>query len=235
MSAILSYTPFRCNYSLIYLILRFDYSDRTLRFKTSTPQTEFANAKVISSIVLALYTISQDASQNSDTIKLVDSINSFGSTVIKGAYCVYEPSCQFRLFNPSIAKRPGVVIEVAWSRPWKVLEKKMSDLLEVGGGMTRAVIGVELVESAPGHMKVFLSFWRLGAPYEVVWDRAEIGADDERALCLTLSDFISRDTCANYFPRAELETEILIPLGKIYQSAQWGFELWQEEKQQDEI
>ena len=58
----------------------------------------------------------------------------------------------------------------------------------------------------------------------------------ERILRLTLGDFVSRDTCAKSFPMAELDTEILIPLGKVYESAQRGFELWQlkKGKHQDE-
>ena len=111
----------------------------------------------------------------------------------------------------------------------------MSDLSEVGDGIARAVIGVELEESASGDMKVLLSFWRLATPQasdlsEVVWYRVQVASDEDRILRLTLGDFVSRDTCAKSFPTAELDTEILIPLRKVYESAQRGFELWQLEK-----
>ena len=102
----------------------------------------------------------------------------------------------------------------------------MSDLLEVGDGMTRAVIGVELAESILGDLKVLLSFYRLATPYKVIWDRVEIVPDDERIFRLNLGDFVSRDSWGKYFPAAKLETEILIPFGKVYQSAQAGIRLW---------
>ena len=217
---------------------RFDYCDGLLSFKISSPQTEcFSDiiGYLISSGLLKI----EDQSQDPETIELAESIHGCGAAEIRGGYCAYQPSKQFRLSCNSVTEHyPGVVIEVGWSRPWKVLETKMNDLLDIGGGKTRVVIGVELEESAasesaPIGLKVLLSVWRLVVVpqgydnvAEVVWDRVQIIPGDEPILRLTLRDFISPDTYIEYFPRADLDTEILIPLRRAYENAERGFRLW---------
>ena len=111
----------------------------------------------------------------------------------------------------------------------------MGDLLEIAGGKTRAVIGVSFRKSVSCDLKMSLSLWRLTTPYssgvlkvswDCVWDCVQIVPDDERILRLTLDDFIGLDTPAKDFPGADLDTEILIPLGRVYQDAKSSFKLW---------
>ena len=80
--------------------LQYDYCNGILSFKTSTPQTKFVNAKITSSIMLSLYHIKRDQSQNPGTIKLAGSIHSSGVADIEGEDYAYQPSCQIRLFCP---------------------------------------------------------------------------------------------------------------------------------------
>ena len=136
-----------------------------------------------------------------------------------------------------MAKYLGVAAEVSWSQSWaskEGLEKKMGELMEVEGGTTRAVIGVLLRTSTSGTLKMFLSFWRYATPHgsDRVWDCVPIVPGNKRSRRLTLGDFISPDAYAKYFPGADLDTEILIPLGDVYGSAQRGFALWQLEGNQ---
>ena len=130
-----------------------------------------------------------------------------------------------------------MAIEVGWGQSWggkKGLEKKMGDLMEVAGGITQVVIGVMLRKSASGNLKMFLSVWRLTTPgntHQVTWDRVwdcvQIVPGDERILRLTLGDFIDPDTATKHLPGADLNGEVLIPLGGVYEVAKCAFEVWQ--------
>ena len=204
----------------------------------TTPQHENAAGKIASFIISGLDKI-QAQSQSADTIDLAENIGLSGTARIKGEDHSYQPDTQFRHRYPFMPKQPGLAVEVGWSQPWagkEGLEKKLSDLLEVGGGLTRVVIGVDLRQSTSGTLKMSLSLWRLTGGSDIlnitwdrVWDRVEIVPGDERILRLTLDDFISPHTSAEYYPGADLDTEILIPLGRVYKDTKYGFELWQQE------
>ena len=212
----------------------------------TTIQQESVACEIGCCICTGLDKIKGQSHQSPDTIKLVQSIRPSGKAQMKGKDCLYHPNAQFRLRYPSMLKYPGVAIEVSWGQSWggkEGLEKKMGDLMEVGGSTTRVVIGVMLSESASGDLNMSSSLWRLTTPdssnalkvaWDRVWDRVEIVPGDEHILRLTLDDFISPDTAAKHFPGADLDAEVLIPLGCVYEDAKCAFELWQLENEEDQ-
>lgn len=176
-------------------------------------------------------------SQSPDTMKLARNIKPSGVAYLEGEDCSYEPDAQFRLRYPFMLKYPDLAVEISWSQSGagkKGLEEKMGHLLDVPGGITRTVIGVLLRESTSGALRMSLSLWRYATPYNRVWDWVPIVPGDDCTLHLTLGDSISRDTSAKHFPRADLNTEILIPLGRVYEDAQCSFELWQRQTEKSQ-
>ena len=177
-------------------------------------------------------------SQNPDTIRLAQSIRVLATGSRKGKDCPYQPDAQFRHEYSLMPKCPGVVVVVSWTQSLagrEGLEKKMGDLLEIAGGRTRAVIGVRLRKSVSCDLKMFLSLWRfttlhssdvLKVAWNRVWDYVQIFPGDERILRLTLGDFVSLDIPAKGFPGADLDTEVPIPLGRVYQDAKYSFGRW---------
>lgn len=202
----------------------------------TTPQHESVATMIPHFISIGLDKIEAQSHHSPDTIKLVQSIGPLGTAGIRGEDRQYQPDAQYQLRDHLMTEYPGLAIEVSWSQSWagkEGLEKKMGKLLEDGNGVTQTVIGVRLTESASGDLKMWLCLWRYAIPSDRVWDCVPILPDDKRSLRLTLGDFISKDVHVKYFPGADLDAEMMIPLGRVYKDARCRFELWKTRQERD--